>query len=76
MPTYTLRNKKTKEIEEHFVSIARMKEMKNEGYEVVHLTPPSDLGHTDGMLSKTDDSWKDMLKTIKKHSGKGNTIKV
>jgi hypothetical protein len=29
-----------------------------------------------GLLSKTDDGWKDNLKRIKDKSGRGNTIKI
>lgn len=77
MPTYNLKNTETGEVEEKFLSISQMEALVASGkYKVIILTAPGDLGHTDGILSKTSSGWKDLLKTIKKNSGRGNTIKV
>ena len=37
---------------------------------------PGIVSHQGSLLSKTDNGWKDVLKSVKKASGKGNTIKV
>ena len=37
---------------------------------------PGIVSHHGSLLSKTDNGWKDVLKSVKKASGKGNTIKV
>lgn len=77
MPTYDLRNAETGEVEELIISHAEKVRLLDSGkYSGEVFSAPKLLGHTNGMLSKTDDSWKDILKTIKKHSGRGNTIKV
>lgn len=77
VPTYSLKNTKTNEIEELFMSISKMEELVKSGeYTVVITTPPGDLGHRDGILSKTDNGWKEMLGRIKRNSGRGNTIKL
>lgn len=60
-----------------FLSISDREEFLALGeWEQVHLTAPMTVTHTGGVLSKTDDSYKDLLKTIKKNSGRNNTIKV
>ena len=76
MPTYDLRNTSTGEVEEHFVSISKKEEMVSSGeYEQVHLGTADLVTHADGILSKTSGDWRDLLKTIKKGSGRDNSIK-
>ena len=77
MPSYNFRSKETGEVVEKFLSISQREEFLAEGnWEQVHLQAPQTVSHTDGVLSKTDDSYRDLLKTIKKNSGRGNTIKI
>lgn len=77
MPSYTFRNKQTGEIQDKFVSISARDQLVEQGeWEQIHTACPMTVTHVDGILSKTDDNWRDLLKTIKKNSGRGNTIKV
>jgi hypothetical protein len=75
MPTYDLRNTATGEVEEHIISISRKEEMVSSGeYEQVHLATAELVTHTGGILSTTSGDWRDLLKTIKKGSGRDNSI--
>lgn len=75
MPTYDIRTKEGEE-KEVYCSISHMTEMVDKGeWQIVHKQVQGALvTHVDGMLSKTSDGYKDLLKNIKKHSGRGNTI--
>lgn len=77
MPTYDLRNKETGEVKEMILSISKKEEMVASGeWEQVHLASTTIVSDVGGLLSKADDGFKDLLKNIKKHSGRRNTIKV
>lgn len=77
MPTYDLKHIPTGEVEEYFVSISKMQEMIESGeYEMVHRKSMTIVSESGDMFSKTPDSWRDLAKSIKKGSGRGNTIKV
>lgn len=77
MPTYDLKHVPTGEVAEHFVSIGTMEEMISSGeYEVVHRETAGMVTHTDGILSKTSGDWRDLLKRVKKGSGRTSTIKT
>jgi len=77
MPTYTLRNIKTKKSFDVFCNYTELQKMLEEDHNLVQmLVTPTVIGGSGSLLSKTSDGWKDHLKEIKKASGKGNTIKV
>jgi|TARA_R100000541_G_scaffold49960_1_gene57143 hypothetical protein len=77
MPSYTLRNIKTKEERDVFCSYTELLEILKEDPTLVQkLTTPKIVSGVGSLLSKTDDGWKDHLKEIKKGSGRDNTIKV
>ncbi len=76
MPSYRAINKKTKEETEFFCSISEMEqwEKDNPKWEVQCGTPLLHAGFMTG--ESKSDSWNSLLKTIKKRSGKNNTIKL
>lgn len=74
MPTYDVKHKETGEEKTILVSISKMEEMKEEGWQVVHKSTPEVISQKDGTLSKTSSDWRNHLSRIKKHSGRGNTI--
>ena len=77
MPSYTLRNIKTKEERDVFCSYTELLVILEEDPSLVQkLTTPKILSGVGSLLSKTDDGWKDHLKEIKKGSGRDNTIKI
>ena len=77
MPSYTLRDIKTKKERDVFCSYTELQEiLKDDPQLVQKLTTPIIVAGVGSLLSKTDDGWKDHLKEIKKGSGRGNTIKV
>lgn len=75
MPTYTIYNKKTKKTEDIFMSIVDM-ETKVKPSKNLTLVPtaPRIVSGVDG-IRRTDDSFNDLLKNIKKHN-RGSTIKT
>ena len=75
MPTYDLKNVKTGEVDEHIISISKKEEMVSSGeYEQVHLATAELVTHTGGILSTTSGDWRDLLKRVKKGSGRDNNI--
>ena len=77
MPSYTLRDIKTKKERDVFCSYTELQEiLKNDPQLVQKLTTPKIISGVGSLLSKTDDGWKDNLKRIKSGSGKHNTINV
>ena len=79
MPIYDLKYVPTGEIDEHIVSISKMEEMIASGdYEIQHLSVAKDnlISQSGGILSKTSGDWRDLLKRVKKGSGRGDTIKT
>ena len=77
MPSYTLRNIKTKEERDVFCSYTELQDLLKEDPTLVQkLTTPKIVSGVGSLLSKTDDGWKDHLREIKKGSGRDNTIKV
>lgn len=76
MPLYTLINKETGEEVEHFFSSWKDKDAFLEDNPDLKqkLVAPNMVSQVGSNLSKTDDGWKDLLKTVKKGSGRGNTI--
>ena len=77
MPTYTLSRKSTGEQWDEFCSYDELNKILEQDEDIVRqLSTPLIVSGVGGVLSKTDDGWKDRLKEIKKTSGKDNTIKV
>ena len=71
MPSYTLRDIKTKKERDVFCSYTELQEiLKNDPQLVQKLTTPKIISGVGSLLSKTDDGWKDHLKEIKKGSGR------
>ena len=76
MPTYDVRNKETGEEREVIMSYDALQVLLSEGWEQVHKSSATLVTHTGSILSKTSDGWKDVLKGVKKASGRKNTINV
>jgi len=76
MPQYTMRDIKTKEEFEVTCTWTEMQELLNENTNLVQKlsTPKIISGRSGGM--KVPDGFTDLKKNIKKHSGRGNTIKI
>lgn len=73
MPTYDLKNIKTGEVKEMFLTISKKEEMLASGeWEQKILGAPATVTHTGNIINKTSGDWKDLLKTIKK-GATGNT---
>ena len=71
MPTYTLRNKSTKESFDVICKWNELKEMLDLDPNLVQmLTTPTIVSQVGSLLSKTDDGWKETLGRIKSGSGK------
>ena len=73
MPTYDLKNIKTGEVKEMFLTISKKEEMLASGeWEQKILGAPATVTHTGNIINKTSGDWKDLLKKIKK-GATGNT---
>ena len=73
MPTYDLKNIKTGEVKEMFLTISKKEEMLASGeWEQKILGAPATVTHTGNIVNKTSGDWKNLLENIKKGSG-GNT---
>ena len=77
MPQYTIRNTKTEETENVVMSFDALKSHLEDNPDWVQvITAPKIVAGGGGVLSKNSDGFRDMMKTIKSKSGKGNTINV
>lgn len=77
MPTYTIRNKKTQESFDVFMTWAELQEMLKEDPDLIQqLTTPGFVQAAKTPLRQAGEGWRDHLKRIKKTSGRGNTINV
>ena len=77
MPSYTLRNIKTKAERDVVYSWKDLQEMLAADNQLIQkLTTPKIVYGVGSLLSQTDDGWKDHLKEIQKGSGRDNTIKI
>lgn len=76
MPTYTMRNIITGEVEEMILSLTERQQLLDTGVYTQELATPNFVSMTGGTLSKTSSDWKDLLKKIKKQSGRNNNINV
>ena len=77
MPYYTLTNTKTDESYEVHMSWDELQaHLKDNPHLKKEFSTPNIISGIDGIGRHSDDGWKDMLKTIKKGSGRGEKIKV
>ena len=76
MPTYDIQNKKTGEVKEIFCSYSdKEKALKQEGKDWEYLIGAPGISHdTINTIKRAGSGWNDVLKGIKKASGKNNTI--
>jgi len=76
MPTYTMKRKDTGEEKTMILSLSEREEfLKDENW----FQKPCFSGFVSsngGALSKSPEVWRDILRTVKKNSGKNNTINV
>lgn len=76
MPTYTMKNIITGEVEQMILSLSERQQLLDSGVYTQELSTPNFVSMTGGTLSKTSSDWKDLLKKIKKGSGKNNSINI
>lgn len=78
MPTYDFLNKKTEEVEEHFMKISEYDDfVKDNPHLQRQFTAPALISQAQGnIVGQTSTDWRDHLKRIKKQSGRNNTIKT
>jgi len=77
MPSYTLINKETEEVNHIICSHEELKVILAEDPNMKQkLCAPKIVSQAGSLLSKTPDSWNDLLGAVKKGSGRGNTINV
>ena len=77
MPTYVFKNTKTEEVEEHLLKIAELDQFKEDNPHLqIQLQGMNMVTDTKSTLTRAGGEWQDLLKTVKKQSGRGNTIKV
>lgn len=76
MPTYNMKNNDTGEIVTMILSLSEREALLATGEWTQELSIPNFVSSTGGTLSKTSGDWKDLLKKVKKGSGKNNTINV
>jgi len=76
MPTYEIQNQKTGEVKEVFCSWKdKDKELKKHGKDWKYLIgAPATTTRGINVIKRAGSGWNDVLKTIKKNSGKDNTI--
>jgi hypothetical protein len=75
IPTYNLKNTETDEIFTEFMSMSALDAYLLENSKIVQMPSSSAIVSKIGdNISRTDGGWNDVLKTIKKGSGRGNTI--
>ena len=75
MPTYTVTNTKTNETYDISMKYSELEELLNNNKHLRReFRAPAIVSGVGGI--KKDGGWTDMLKTIKKGSGAGNTIDV
>lgn len=75
MPTYTMKNLETGEIQDMILSLREREEMLASGQYQQELSTPNFVTMTGGTLSKTSGDWRDLMKKINKEAGRGNTVK-
>lgn len=74
MPTYVLKNEKSGEIKESFMSISAMIELTEQGDWKTIPQATNLITHSGNIINKTSGDWKNHLENIKKNAGRNNTI--
>ncbi|MDB4786113.1 hypothetical protein OAG36_00095 [bacterium] len=75
MPIYQYKNEETGEISDHYMSISSMEEFEKDNPHMKKIIHAPALGDAMRLgVRKTDDSFNDLLKTIKKNNS-GSTIR-
>ena len=75
MPTYDLRNTETGEEKEVFCTYTKLQDYLSDGWIQIHKKSIELVRENGDVLSKSSDGWNDLLKSIKKGSGRDNTIR-
>lgn len=78
MALYTITNDKTDETEDLFCTyedLQKILEKRGEPWRQV-IGTPGFVTHTGNIVNKTSSDWKDLLKAVKKGSGKGTNFKI
>lgn len=75
MPTYSMKNKVSGEIQEMYLSLAERQELLDTGDWEQMLAIPNFVTQTQSTLRRAGSDWQEHLGRIKKGSGVGNTIK-
>ena len=76
MPSYTMINKETGEEKDMILSLSEREEFLASGEWTQKLATARLVSQVGSTLSKTDDGWKEVLKKVKKSSGRNNTVKT
>jgi len=74
MPTYSMKNKETGEVEEMYLTLQEREDILSTGEYEQMLSTASFISQHGSTISKTSGDWKDLLKKIKKGSGSGSSI--
>ena len=76
MPTYLIKHTETEEEKEVFMSYGTLQEYLSVNPEWTQIHKSSHIvSGTRDVFSRTDDGWKDLMKSVKKGSGSGDTIR-
>lgn len=77
MPTYVLRNEETGDEFEQTCSYETLQKILEAEPNLKHLLKaPSMVTDHKSVMTRAGSEWQDILKKVKKESGRGNTIKV
>lgn len=78
MPIYTLENKETQETWEVNMTYEQLKITLNKDRRLRHVIKPIKIAANAGKsnISKAGEGWRDVLKEVKKNSGRRNNINV
>jgi hypothetical protein len=77
MPIYEFRDTITNETFERIFSLSVREEFLKDNPQLVPVIgTPGIISMHGSAIGKTSDGWKDLLKSAKKGSGKGNTINI
>jgi hypothetical protein len=74
MPTYTMKNLETEEVNDVILSFSERDEMLASGKYEQMLATPKLVSSVQSTLSRTSGDWKNLMTKIKKGSGRGNTV--
>ena len=74
MPTYTMKNLETEEVNDVILSFSERDEMLASGKYEQMLASPKLVSSVQSTLSRTSGDWKNLMTKIKKGTGRGNTV--